>query len=66
LGGIHVRFFDGNNAFDSHVSNSSADAAQYVIAAIRKAEISAGDQLFIYSELGIYPKSGFFNQHCPD
>jgi hypothetical protein len=55
LGGIYVRFYDGNNAFDSYDSNSSVDAAQYVIAAIRKVKIGAVDQLFVYSELGIYP-----------
>jgi hypothetical protein len=55
LGGIYVRFFDGNNAFDSHDSNNYVDAVQYVNAAIRKTKIGAADQLYIYSELGIYP-----------
>ena len=54
MGGTHVRFFNGNDAFDSDDPNNTINAVQHALAALWKNEVGAAGQLYIYSELGIF------------
>ena len=54
-GGIHGSLPYRDNACNSDDTDNSVDGSQYLNAAIRKIEIGAADQLYIYPELGLFP-----------
>jgi hypothetical protein len=66
IGKNHDRLSHRNNACDSDDPNNSIDADQYVIAAIWKNKAGPAGQLYIYSELGLFSKSGFINGNRSD